>query len=367
MGALSGCIGLSALSALVGGLAAPAVPMPFVTRWNTANSGVSASNQIRIPLVAGETYDCVIDWGDGVTEPWTTSVSPTHTYAASGTYTVSISGTFPTIRFENGGDRLKLLAIVNWGTVPWTTFRSAFYGCANMQVEALDGGLANTAAVTDAYSMFRNCTGMTTFPELNLSSCTDLSYAWYNCNNMLTFTAPNISSAVILNFTWAFCSQLTAFPFVNTSNVTDFRYAWHNCTQLATFPFIDTSSGIQFDNTWENAPITNFPLIDMGNAVQCGSAWRGCRTPIFPAIDMSNIVAADFCFILMPLTTEILVTGLKATTSIFGCGLDAAALNDLYTRLDVVSGKTITVTNNPGVSGDDPTIATAKGWTVAGS
>jgi PKD repeat protein len=365
MGALSGNSGLGALSALVGSAIAPI--LPFVTRWNTQNSGVTANNQIRIPLVSALTYNCLIDWGDGVIEPWAVSTNPTHTYATPGIYTVSITGIFPAIRFENGGDRRKIISIEAWGTIAWQTFRAAFWGCSNLQINATDGLTANTGAVTDAVYFFRDCTALNNFPAFNTSTIEDLSYGWYNCPFLTSFPAIDTSNCVTLNFAWAFCSRLATFPAINTGNVTDFRYAWQNCPQLTTFPLIDTSSGILFDNTWENSPITNFPLIDMSSAVQCGSAWRGCRTPIFPPIDLSNATILGSCFIQMPLTTQILATGIKASFSLFGCALDAAALNDLYNRLDTVSGETITVTNNPGTSGDDPTIATAKGWTVTGS
>jgi hypothetical protein len=40
------------------------------------------------------------------------------------------------------------------------------------------------------------------------------------------------------------------------------------------------------------------------------------------------------------------------------------ALDEIYTSLPTVSGQTITVTSNWGTASDDPTIATAKGWTV---
>jgi hypothetical protein len=48
------------------------------------------------------------------------------------------------------------------------------------------------------------------------------------------------------------------------------------------------------------------------------------------------------------------------------CKLGATELNEIYTNLPVVVGQTITVSNNVGTTGDDPTIATAKGWTVTG-
>lgn len=56
----------------------------------------------------------------------------------------------------------------------------------------------------------------------------------------------------------------------------------------------------------------------------------------------------------------------KYTFSVTNCKLSSAALNEIYTNLPVVTGQTITVTGNYGTTGDDPTIATAKGWTVTG-
>ena len=44
--------------------------------------------------------------------------------------------------------------------------------------------------------------------------------------------------------------------------------------------------------------------------------------------------------------------------------LDAAALNLLFGDLPIITGKTIRITGNPGTATCDPTIATAKGWTV---
>jgi hypothetical protein len=59
-------------------------------------------------------------------------------------------------------------------------------------------------------------------------------------------------------------------------------------------------------------------------------------------------------------------TGHKFTFSVANNKMSAAALDTLYTNLATVVGQTITVTGNYGTAGDDPTIATAKGWTVTG-
>ncbi len=110
----------------------PPVNNSFVITIKTDNSGTSSSNQFKIPLSGGLTYSANIDWGDGNTTTQTTDVSPTHTYASPGTYQISISGTFPSIQFANGGDKLKLLSIDNWGNITWTLLVAAFYGCTNM-------------------------------------------------------------------------------------------------------------------------------------------------------------------------------------------------------------------------------------------
>ena len=59
-------------------------------------------------------------------------------------------------------------------------------------------------------------------------------------------------------------------------------------------------------------------------------------------------------------------TGFKVSFSVSGCKLSAAALNKIYTNLPTVSVKTITVSSNWGTATDNPSIATAKGWTVSG-
>jgi hypothetical protein len=57
-------------------------------------------------------------------------------------------------------------------------------------------------------------------------------------------------------------------------------------------------------------------------------------------------------------------TGIKVTVSFQQCLLDATAIDEIFTNLAVVSGQTITVSQNPGSSTCNTAIATGKGWTV---
>jgi len=60
------------------------------------------------------------------------------------------------------------------------------------------------------------------------------------------------------------------------------------------------------------------------------------------------------------------LSGIKITHTIASCNFSGPALNTYYTNLGSGTGQTLTVTGNYGVTDDDPSIATAKGWTVTG-
>ena len=59
-------------------------------------------------------------------------------------------------------------------------------------------------------------------------------------------------------------------------------------------------------------------------------------------------------------------TGISRSTTFANCTLGPDELNEIYTNLATVTAQTITVSGNYGTASDNPSIATAKGWTVTG-
>jgi surface protein len=134
----------------------------------TDNTGTSNSDQFTIPATG--TY--TIDWGDGTIESKTDSA--THTYATAGTYTIRVTGGLTQINFNNGGDRLKLLQIQNWGTTAWGSFENAYFGCANMTGTFTDAPVLS--GVTNMSSCFRGCTLFNSaIGGWNMSTITDMA------------------------------------------------------------------------------------------------------------------------------------------------------------------------------------------------
>jgi surface protein len=158
-------------------------PGSFITSWNTSKPGASQPNQISIPLF-GNGYDFTIDWGDGnqesfVLDPGNLAHSIEHTYDISGIYTVSISGEFPRIYFNNQGDRLKLIEIVQWGAggLNWQSFENAFHGCENLISTATDFPyLGSTYSISYAFAGCSLFNG--NISKWNVSAITDMSYAF---------------------------------------------------------------------------------------------------------------------------------------------------------------------------------------------
>ena len=115
-------------------------------------------------------------------------------------------------------------------------------------------------------------------------------------------------------------ADLEQVQVISSNAITNFSNMFYNCYSLQSIPLLNTAAGTNFSNMFYN----------------CYS--------------LSNIDA----------------TGFKVSFSVSGCKLSAAALNKIYTNLPTVSVKTITVSSNWGTATDNPSIATAKGWTVSG-
>jgi surface protein len=130
----------------------------FVFGIDTTNTstGSSLSTEFKLPLTTSTGLNAVVDWGDSTTDTITAynAAEVTHTYASGGTYTISITGTLPGFKFNNAGDKLKIINISSWGVLDITT-TNTFYGCTNLTCSATD---APTITSTNLTSTFQSCT-----------------------------------------------------------------------------------------------------------------------------------------------------------------------------------------------------------------
>jgi len=239
-------------------------------------SGAAAGRTITLPLIAGGYYDAYVDWGDGTPESHITafnSVARIHTYAAAGVYTISITGSLPSLKFNNGGDRLKLTDIVYWGDPdaiePFAAIWGMFYGCSNCRSLGMGKPRATSGSVEDAFrdmtsitsipvglldlitvatnfaSTFYGCTGITSIPadlfRYN-TSATTFAACFLNCTGLTSIPADIFRyNVLVTNFSSVFsgCTGITSIPndiFRYNTSVTAFLNVFQNCTGLTSLP-----------------------------------------------------------------------------------------------------------------------------------
>ncbi|PQA98037.1 hypothetical protein B0A70_00160 [Chryseobacterium piscicola] len=139
---------------------------------NMTMANVSSSNQV------------LLDFG-----------TPHNPIPGNATYKVKVSngsGNFYRIAFRDNtlignmndimGDSSKILEINQWGSIAWSSMGSAFSGCTNLNMLAIDS--PNLMGVSDMSYMFQGCStlsGNTSFNNWNISSVTSLLGTFSGC------------------------------------------------------------------------------------------------------------------------------------------------------------------------------------------
>jgi surface protein len=241
----------------------------------------------------------------------------------------------------NGCSSLQTVPLLNTAAV--TNMGNMFDGCSSLQTVPL----FNTAAVTNMGNMFSSCSSLQTVPLLNTAAVTSMSTMFNSCSSLQT--VPLLNTAAVTNMSTMFngCSSLQTVPLFNTSVVTDMSTMFNGCNALQTVPLFNTAAvtnmSFMFNSCNSLAAVPALTTTAVTSSGSFASMFNICNS-------LARIEAKDFRF----------------TFSVASCKLSATALNEIYTNLPTVTSQTITVTGNYGTATDDPTIATAKGWTVTG-
>ena len=214
-----------------GGGGGGAAILPFTIIIDTSKA---AGDTFTLPINNDPAQDGIIDWGDSSTSDLSYA-NRTHTYASGGVYTISISGdVLKGFRFNNGGDKLKIIEVVSWGHMNLTTLNRAFQGCTNL----LD------IAATDA-------------PTITTS---DASYAWYNCSSLRTLDTSAWDMSSVTTYTSALrnmpalVSGLEGFV---TSTATNLQTCFFQTSYKGDLSSWDVSGVTTWTETFRNASSFN--------------------------------------------------------------------------------------------------------------
>lgn len=235
-----------------------------------------------------------VDWGDG-SSPQTFVAgnnSVTYNYTTLGNVVVAINGSVNGFSFNNSGeDRLKLLAISQWGdfTVD-NTSAGAFWGCSNLTVNASDQPRIVSGATMENF--FRDCVLLNTpLSSWNTTNVTNMLGtfrnasafaqnlgAWsvgrvVNCSSfcsacgMPKFTncTPCSGPTLVSASNWSVCDcPTTEINLTSTSCVRAFASDWTTIESNETITFPIQNTNITLEVAWGDGTRTSYsqsPLV----------------------------------------------------------------------------------------------------------
>ena len=203
-------------------------PPTFITTWSTTDG------QITIPTDAGAgTYNYDITWtnltqtgiGDG------SVTGQTGNYTITGLtngdiYQIEISGDFPAIRFNNAGDKEKILTVEQWGSNPWISMLNAFSGCSNLTIPATDApDLSNVNVSFGTAGMFAYTTSFNeSIDHWDVSNIETMSTMFFQSGYNRDLSGWDVSNVTnmdnMFKDAYAFDQDLSGWDY---SSVTDIR------------------------------------------------------------------------------------------------------------------------------------------------
>jgi hypothetical protein len=232
--------------------------------------------------------------------------------------------------------------------------------------------LVSVAAATDLSYLFSSMTSLVHVPAINFGAAgvtKAASYLFGSCVNLQSL--PTIDGSMFADCASMFngCQKLVTLDLINTAGITGVHSLFLSCYALVELP-----SGLDFSGV--GGPFNNFVqgCLSLKRFIapkgMGSSSLQGVFTNCSSLEKIHFGDASSIFFITGPLTSlpslaEIEMVGLTASIDVSSCKLSSAALDALYTSLGS-SSNTVTVTGNFGTTGDTPSIATAKGWTVVG-
>lgn len=329
-----------------------------------------------------------VDWGDGTTENIASNTTAQHNYvftdlSASTEFgpTGSKSRQAMIVITPQAGQNLTAIsfnyrhsALSTTYTTPILEILLSAPNCTSLAISNTTGNLRLleqctilSCNITSMFGMFFGCSSLQSIPLFDTSSVTNWTSAFTQCDILKEVPLFDTSSATTMQNCFRDCISLSSIPVFDTSSVSNFNGIFWGCRSITQAPAIDTSAGTDLGSMFQACySLKSIPTYNTSAATNMSSMFFYCYSlQTIPALDCSASTNmgnfARDCFGLKRCEA----TGIKRTTW-FNATLGPDELNEIYTNLATVTGQTITVTGNYGTASDNPSIATAKGWTVTG-
>ena len=257
--------------------------------------------------------------------------------------------------FENG-TIVHIVFDKSFSTYTPTSLYQFFYGLKNL--ETITGlKYLNTEKVTNMYSMFYNCSKLTSLDvkKFNTANVTDMSYMFYNCSSLTSLDVTHFNTANVTSMSNMFygCSGLISLDVThfNTENVKDMSRMFYNCSSLTSLDVthFNTANVTSMSNMFYGCSglisldVTHF---NTANVTNMSDMFANCSK--LTSLDVTNFNTANVTDMSFMFTNCVALTSLYLTnfntekvTNMERMFLDCSS----FTSLDVRNFNTAKVTD----------------------
>ena len=286
---------------------------PFITSWVTT----PADQTITLPVDNNYDYDYDVDWNnDGVYDSLGVTGAITHAYVTADTMTIRIRGSYPAIKFNLSPHKENLISVDQWGSQVWQTMSSAFSGCTNVHINAIDA--PDLSQVSSIGNMFKDCASLNeSIAHWDVSNVTQMQGLFWGATNfdqpLETWDVSNVvNTSIMFHHASSFNQPLEAW---DVSNVTfmSFMFADANAFNQPLGGW-DTDSVISMLAMFQNATAFNQNLAawDISSVVLMGTMLNFTNMSVSnydsTLMGWANLAPGETA---IPINVELGVTGLQ--------------------------------------------------------
>ena len=189
----------------------------------------------------------------------------------------------------------------SFSTYTPTSLYQFFYGLKNLET-ITDLNYLNTEKVTNMYSMFYNCSKLTSLDvtKFNTANVTDMSYMFYNCSSLTSLDVTHFNTAKVTDMSYMFrgCSFLTSLDVThfNTANVTDMSNMFSSCSSLTSLDVthFNTANVADMNGMFSScSKLTSLDVTNFNTAKVTNMSYMFTNCVALTSLDVTNFNTAN--------------------------------------------------------------------------
>jgi hypothetical protein len=326
------------------------LPLPIISQEEEKFAGLFAVYNVVGNFIA-LTFegDYVVDWGDGVTESFSSGVQAEHSYDYSSIDSETLSGrgykqVIVTVTPDSGSNLTTLDINVRHSNSPavssndlstaWLDISFSMpYGESIYLSSGVDhylgslelARIVNSGNCSDFYELFYYCTALQEVVVEKMDYVEDISYMFEECNSLASVTLPDCPNLYYCSDVFYSVNSLRTASIGDISSVGDFSYFFYECGNLysATVKKVSGSGSYAFEYCYS---LREANILDPSELTDSYEMFYECyelesfHLPSAPLLEYTDYMF-EYCYSLKSVSFESLPIVHSTYEMFYACGM----------------------------------------------